>query len=228
MLEPLLNIPASLILGAGTVFCLTRASRGGAWVDRVNYVIHALMAVGMLAMIWHHGNLPVLPQVLLFSLGSFWFVLQAVSRPEFTLSRHTRSGKLICLYHAAMLASMVLMLTLPHSSTVLQEQSIIPSEPRGHASHVDHGKVTVDHAPLMLEVDVLWVQPASQVLSVVFAAAVLAWLLPLDRVKAQRRVGKTLPAGQPSGHRHRLLERTNDAGAALVMSLMFATVSFQS
>lgn len=228
MLDPLLNIPASLILGAGTVFCLARASRGGAWVNRVNYVIHVLMALGMLAMIWYHGTLPLLPQVLLFSLGSFWFVLQAVSRPEFPLACHTRTGKLICLYHAAMLTAMVLMLTLPHSSTVLQNQSTVSAESGGHVSHANHGQVTVDHAPLSLEVDVLWVQPASQVLSVLFAIAVLAWLLPLDHLVAKRRFGRTLPAGQPSRHRHRLLERTNDAGAALVMSLMFATISLQS
>jgi Domain of unknown function (DUF5134) len=228
MLEPLLNIPASLILGAGMVFCLTRASRGGAWVDRVNYVIHALMALGMLAMIWHNVNLPVLPQVLLFSLGSFWFILQAVSRPEFILACHTGSEKLICLYHAAMLAAMVLMLTLPHSSTVLQNNSMVPAELRGHASHAHQGKVTVDHASLLLEADVLWVQPASQVLSALFAAAVLTWLLPLDRLAATRHLGKALRPGQPSGHRHQLLVRTNDAGAALVMSLMFAAISLQS
>lgn len=228
MLEPLLNIPASLILGAGTVFCLTRASRGGAWVDRVNYVIHALMALGMLAMIWHNVNLPIVPQVLLFSLGSFWFILQTVSRPEFPLACHSGSEKLICLYHAAMLAAMVLMLTLPHSSTVLQEQPVVPTESAGHASHAHPGKSAVDHAPLSLEVDTLWVQPASQVLSVLFAAAVLAWLLPLGRLVAKRHAGKAISAGQPYGHRHRLLERTNDAGAALVMSLMFATISLPS
>jgi len=228
MLEPLLNIPASLILGAGTVFCLTRASRGGAWVVRVNYVIHALMALGMLAMMWHNVNLPLLPQVLLFSLGSFWFILQAFSRPEFPLACLRRSGKLICLYHASMLAAMVLMLTLPHSSTVLQNNSMVPAELREQASHADHGKVSLDHAPLLLETDVLWVQPGSQVLSALFAVAVLTWLLPLVRLATTRHVGKALRAGEPSLHSHRLLERTNEAGAALVMSLMFAAISLQS
>lgn len=225
MLEPFLSIPASLILTAGTVFCLAKALQGSSWVTRLNYVIHALMAVGMLGMVWHNLNLPLLPQLLLFGTGSFWFLLQAVSRHEFILVCHAGPGRLTCLYHAAMLAAMVFMLALPHSA-VHQEQLTGPVHHSGHASHTGHAvSVAPPTAP---EVTALWIQPAAQVLAVLFAAAVLAWLLPMVRLTAKLPLRKTPSVSRPTRQRHIILERTYEAGAALTMSLMFAAASLQT
>ncbi|MEO5780484.1 MAG: DUF5134 domain-containing protein [Arthrobacter oryzae] len=225
MLAPFLSFPVSLILAAGTVFCLTKALQGSSWVPRLNYGVHALMALGMLGMVWHNIDLPLLPQLLLFSTASFWFLLQAVSRHEFNLVCHVRSERLTCLYHAAMLAAMVFMLALPHSA-VLQGRAAAPVQHNGHASHT--GQALTVAPPAASEVSALWIQPAAQVLAVLFAAAVLAWLLPMDRVAAKLRFRKAPSMSRPSRHRHAILERTYEAGAALTMSLMFAATSLQT
>lgn len=224
MLAPILSIPVSLILVAGTVFCLAKALQGSSWVNRLNYVLHALMALGMLGMVWHNVELPLLPQLLLFGTASFWFLLQAVSRHEFALVCHGRTGRLSCLYHAAMLAAMVFMLALPHPA-VLQERLTVPIQHNGHASHNGHALTVAP--PSAPEVSALWTQPATQVLAVLFAVAVLAWLLPIARVAAKLRFKKAPSMIRPTWRRH-ILERSYEAGAALTMSLMFAAASVQT
>ncbi len=222
MLASFLSIPVSLFLVAGAVFCLTRAFRRSSWVSTWNYGIHALMAIGMLGMVWHGVELPLLPQLLLFGVASFWFLLQAVSRAEFLLVCHTRSGRLSCFYHAAMLAAMVFMLLLPHSAT-LQEAATVGVDHTAHASHAGHALAAA--LPSEPAVSALWMQPAAQLLAALFALAVLVWLLPIDRVAARLRSGKALGMSSSSRPPHIILERSYEAGSALTMSLMFAAAS---
>lgn len=225
MLAPFFSIPVSLILSAGIVFCLAKALQTSSWVNRLNYVLHALMALGMLGMVWHDVKLPLLPQLLLFGTASFWFLLQAISRQEFALVCHGRTGRFSCLYHAAMLASMVFMLALPHSAGP-SEHSTLPVHASDHASH--HGYTLTFTAPPAPEVSALSTQPATQFLAFLFAAAVLVWLLPIVRNGAPLLVKK--PYGTPplSSDRNQILERSYEAGAALTMSLMFAAASLQT
>ncbi|QSZ51267.1 MULTISPECIES: DUF5134 domain-containing protein [Micrococcaceae] len=219
MLAPFLNIPVSLILVAGTAFCLAKAFRGNSWVTRLNYVLHTLMALGMLGMVWHDVRLPLLPQLLLFGTASFWFFLQAVSRHEFALVCHSRPGRLSCLYHAAMLASMVFMLALPHSAGQA-ERTTMPAHPAPH-----HGHALTTNVPSIPDVSPLWTHAATQVLAILFAGAVLAWLLPMVRLVAKMLAKKAPGLNPVSWHRQTILERSYEAGAALTMSLMFAATS---
>jgi hypothetical protein len=225
MLASFLNVPVSLILVGGALYCSMEAVRARKWVVRLNYSIHTLMALGMLGMVWHHIQLPLFPQLLLFSIASFWFLLQAVSRHEFRLGCHDRSERLSCLYHAAMLAAMVFMLTLPHSA-VPQQHLIVAVQDTGHVSHTGH-VLTAAPAPLH-EANALWTQPTTQVLAVLFATAVLVWLLPWGRAAAKLQSRKEPVMSKPARHRHLILDRTYEAGAALTMSLMFAAVSLQA
>lgn len=218
MLASFLSLPVSLILMAGTTFCLIQVFRSSSWVSRTNYLIHALMSLGMLGMVWHTVQLPLLPQLLLFGAASFWFLLQAVSRQEFSLACRDRSERIHCLYHAAMLAAMVFMLAAPHP-VVAQQPTTVPVQHDGHAAHTGHSVAVSPSAPL--EAVTLWIQPTAQILAVLFAAAVLAWLVPLDRVQATLRHTKKASISRASLHRHTVLERTYEAGAALAMSLMF-------
>jgi hypothetical protein len=225
MLASFLSVPVSLILVGGALYCFIKAVRARKWVVRLNYAIHTLMALGMLGMVWHHIELPLFPQLLLFSIASFWFLLQAVSRHEFRLGCHARYERLSCLYHAAMLAAMVFMLTLPHSA-VPQQHLIAAVQNTGHASHTGHA-LTAAPAPVH-EANALWTQPATQVLAVLFATAVLVWLLPRGRAATKLQSRKEPGMSKPARHRHLILDRTYEAGAALSMSLMFAAVSLQS
>lgn len=227
MLVSPLAIPVSLILAAGAVFCLTRVIREPSWVVRLNFSVHTLMALGMLGMVWHNVNVPLLPQLLLFCFASFWFVLQTVAHPKSNLGCHTRSGRLSCLYHAAMLAAMVFMLAVPHSA-IHQGQSTATVEYRGHGSHGGHGESDVVASPPGIEFSALWIQPTVQVLAVLFAVAVLAWILPMYRLVTEGRGGKAPTVSRSSWHHRLVLERTNEAGSAMVMSLMFAAISLQS
>ncbi|QOI65976.1 DUF5134 domain-containing protein (plasmid) [Arthrobacter sp. TES] len=58
-----------------------KALRQDTLVNRVNYILHTLMGLGMLGMVWHQIPLPLLPQLLIFALASFWFLLQTVAHP---------------------------------------------------------------------------------------------------------------------------------------------------
>lgn len=222
MLTPFLSIPVSLILMAGTAFCLAKASKGSSWVIRLNHLLHALMALGMLGMIWHNVDLPLLPQLLLFGVASFWFLLQAVSRHEFALGCHGGAKRLACLYHAAMLAAMVFMLAILHPA-VPSERATYLGLPSHHASQ-NHHALTVT-VPSVRDVSPLWTQSVTQVLALFFAAAVLAWLLPTNRAVAKLPVERTPGVNGRSDHRPIILERSFEAGTALAMSLMFAASS---
>lgn len=225
MLAPFLTIPVSLILAACTVFHLTKALQGTSWVTRLNYVLHATMALGMLGMVWHNVSLPLLPQLLLFGTASFWFLLQAVSRREFALVCHGRARRLNCLYHTAMLAAMVFMLALPHLDGA-SKQIPLPVHASGHASH-NGGALTVA-APSAPDLSVLWTQSATQVLAVLFATAALVWLLPMDCAMDKLLLKKAPAMTRMSFHRPIILERSLEAGAALTMSLMFASSNLQT
>lgn len=225
MLAPFFTIPVSLILAAGTVFHLTKALQGSSWVAQLNSVLHATMALGMLGMVWPNVNLPLLPQLLLFGTASFWFFLQAVSRREFALVGHSRAGRLNCLYHTGMLAAMVFMLALPHSAGPSEHTTLhVPAS--GHASH-NGGALTVA-APSVPDLSALLPQTTTQVLTVLFAAAALVWLLPMDRALDKLQINRAPAMTRMSFYRPIVLERSFEAGAALTMSLMFASSSLQT
>lgn len=217
MLAPLFNFPVSLILALGIIFCLGKAIRAGSWVDRSNYILHALMGLGMLGMAWHQLDLPLLPQLLFFGLASFWFLLQAVSSTESSAMYHDRAGRLSCLYHATMLAATAYMFALPNGAEP-QGPSAGGGLNRGHAAHLGHAPAVIAH-PASGD-SMLWNQSIAQVLAVLFAVAVLGWLLPLDRIAARPRLTKD------ARNRRRWylsLERGYEAGTALTMSLMFGS-----
>ena len=221
VLAPFLNIPVSLFLAAGTIFCLTKAMRGRTWLPRWNYGIHALMALGMLGMVWHGVDLPLLPQLLLFGVASFWFLLQAVSRAEFSLLCHTRSGGSAVSIMPPCLQRWSSCCSFPFSGSPGNVNRCCQSRrewftcrscaefgcrirARGQRA-VDAARRAISRRP--------------------FALAVLIWLLPVRRIAAGLRTGRVPRLRRVSRPLPVILERSYEAGAALTMSLMFAAAS---
>ncbi len=82
--------------------------------DRVSYATHALMSLGMFAMIWPWGmDLLIGSQIVVFSLATVWFVAliasHRTSRRSLTHSDGHHDGRPKLAYHAGMMAAMVVM-----------------------------------------------------------------------------------------------------------------------
>lgn len=90
--------------------------------SRINSFLHALMSASMAAMALRLGW-PVLPQLLLFAVATHWFVVQAVSRPEYL--QCNRRDRLKCIYKAASMAAGGLMI-LPLGSMSMAHSVISP------------------------------------------------------------------------------------------------------
>ncbi|MCX5250624.1 DUF5134 domain-containing protein [Streptomyces sp. NBC_00201] len=72
----------SLMFALPVLYGVWRAvSPGTRIAERVDHALHAAMGVLMIAMAWPQGmDLPVVPQVVLFSVGALWFVAAAPFR----------------------------------------------------------------------------------------------------------------------------------------------------
>ncbi|NDZ78983.1 DUF5134 domain-containing protein [Streptomyces sp. SID10853] len=69
-------------LASGSAHGSAHAHAGHPWVARLAHLLHAVMALAMLAMVWPWGmDLLVVPQVVFFSLAAGWFLLAAVAWP---------------------------------------------------------------------------------------------------------------------------------------------------
>jgi hypothetical protein len=112
-------------LSAATAYCAFQAGSKSPMVVRVNYALHALMTLAMIAMLFHGWDWPLLPQLLAFALAAWWFTVQASS----TLAQHAihRGGhpRGKSLHDAFVMAAMGVMLAAPqfagtHAADVAQ------------------------------------------------------------------------------------------------------------
>lgn len=92
-----------------------RVGAGPDAAERVGHVLHAVMAFAMAAMVWPWGmDLPVWPQVTLFTLGGVWFAGLALARPAPVSRARALRG---ALPHVAMMGAMAWMAAAMVSST---------------------------------------------------------------------------------------------------------------
>lgn len=173
----------------------------GPAIGRINALLHTLMALAMSAMLLRL-QLPILPQLLLFSGAAVWFVIQASARPELKMCA-TPGDRLKCLYHAASMAAVVLML-LP--STTMGE-GMPMSTGIGHHSHIASPNPT-----LTLTIPDTAYSTATSFFVVV--AAVFAWLSLRGTIGRLR--------GTRSSAMKAILSPTAEATSAIVMAVMFA------
>ena len=98
---------------AGAPAC---AREGPGAVERIAHLLHAAMALAMVAMVWPWGmKLPAWPQVTLFTLSAVWFAGVALARPA---SASRARALLVALPHVAMMGAMAWMaaaMVSPHS-----------------------------------------------------------------------------------------------------------------
>lgn len=219
MFEVHLSLVASLFLGAGTIFCLTRAFRRNAVTERVNYAAHALMALGMLGMIWHDIPRPLLPQLLLFALASFWFLLQGVANQATWATCRNRAERIRCFYHAGMFVGMVWMLIVMNHPVPMQGTNTATTTHPGHTM----GQAADILSPTAMK-NPLWVQPTALFLVAAFVIAALVWLAP------RQKAFMTSHVRHPRLSTHALvpMERAYEAGTALIMAFMFAALGIQN
>lgn len=102
----------AVLLMAATLYTMFRAVAASGPAARVGQTLHALMTAAMALMLLPGGQWPVLPQFLLFALGAWWFVLQAVSRRSRRGDRLPGTARAKSLYDAAAMAAMAFMLAL--------------------------------------------------------------------------------------------------------------------
>ncbi len=70
------------LLLAASLYAAFRAGRKSPPATRVGFGIHAAMMAAMAVMLVPGLRWPALPQILVFGLAAWWFVLRAVSRPQ--------------------------------------------------------------------------------------------------------------------------------------------------
>ena len=107
------NIPAmtwtlTAVLLAGGGYHLWQAVRSPHPTDRVNNSLHTLMNALMAAMLWNLAPSTLLAQIALLAGAAFWFIIQALARPEFKILCTGTQGRIKCAYHALTMAGSAL------------------------------------------------------------------------------------------------------------------------
>lgn len=114
--DPVLQWSFSIIFALVALYLLWRvAAERKHPVQAVGHGLHLAMAVVMVAMAWPWWDrLPWLPQLLLFSVATLWFLAMAVLRSRKTISGHDVVGHKARhqLVHALMMGSMVWMVAV--------------------------------------------------------------------------------------------------------------------
>ena len=136
--------------------------------DRVSNLLHLLMSGAMLAMPWSWA-LPALPQVVVFSAGTFWYAGAALFRPSSDARLglgHGAHGRVAGLwYHAGMMLAMVWMAVATIPATAADA---------GGMAGMSHAAA----AGAALTGDVPWALAVSIALGACFAGATV-WLAVL-------------------------------------------------
>lgn len=225
------------LLVAATLYSAWRGMAAAQPTGRVDSGLHALMTAAMAIMLVPGGQWPVLPQVLLFSLGAWWFVVQAVRRPTPGRDGSPPSGPAKPLYDAAAMAAMAFMLAAT-GLWGLPASAAVPPPRRQLISLPHHGGSA---AAALAAPDPAWsAEPAlmpSAVsgLAIVFGLATVLWTARLllqfwpgseePPVRpAIRSPGGWLRNGHSAGFRD-LADTAVEVVGAAALALMFAALA---
>lgn len=161
----------AVLLLAATLYSAGQGLTGAGPAGRIGSVLHAFMTAAMAFMLVPGGRWPVLPQLLLFAVGAWWFVLQAVRLRTRSRGRWPRSGKGKPLYDAAAMAAMAFMLAAKGLWEPTAAGALRPAPgPLTSAPH--HGSAAAVPAAVPIPV---WSTLTALVLAVAFALAAVLW-----------------------------------------------------
>jgi hypothetical protein len=213
------------VLLAAAVYSVFRAGRTSALARRVDHGLHALMMMAMIVMLASGTPWPALPQILIFGVASWWFVLRAASRaasrgpgPGAGL-RLTGHGK--PLYDALAMAAMTYMLAamdFREAHKISEAAGIM-----GRAVHHGVGAGVGQLPPSSMD----WGTQPALMLAVTFLLASLLWAVRLVKGLRPGTAAKVaagvrhLSAGRAGGTGDALLEFVG----ALSMAVMLAALA---
>lgn len=161
------TLAALLLTAAG--YAAVRAARHPARAGRVDFGLHALMMIAMVNMLAPGSQWPVLPQLLLFVLAAWWFVVRAAS------VRPARAGRRAPLYDALTMAAAAYMLTAMDFNTA--HGPVAARSPAGPAHH--GGATAAGFPPSGPGFD--WPNQPALILAVLFGIAAVLWAVPVFR-----------------------------------------------
>lgn len=194
---------------AASLYAAFRAGRTSPPAIRAGFGLHAAMMTAMVLMLVPGLQWPALPQVFVFGLAAWWFVLRAVSRrpgphwwppepvagpPVPERPGHGRpdgqSGRGGLLYHALTMAAMAYMPAAMdvRSAHGPEAAGVEAAGILGQAAH--HGGAPLAGLP-MQGPNQVWVSQVALVLAVAFGLAAAVWAVFLLRSHTGRDRGGT-------------------------------------
>ena len=215
------NIPVitwifTAILLLSGIYHIVQATRSYQLTNQINYGLHALMHLLMVAMLWHLAASIMLAQILVLSVAALWFMLQAVARAEVKTLCTDDHSRLKCAYHSLSMVGAALMIAMMGGVTTSGYAAAPTSEmsmPHEHHTMAAPTKTTVTenfgHSPDL-----------ALLLTVFFAAAAIVFIILLLRYKPTKNTHHNSAATKLTTHKEHGLE----ALGAAIMALMFATM----
>ena len=224
----------AMLLWAATVYSVCRAAAAAGPAGRVGTSLRALMTAAMALMLVPGGRWALLPQLFLFALGAWWFVLQAVRHRTRTRDRRSVIGQGKPLYDAAAMGSMAFMLAVvglwedPASGALPPAPGALVPAPH-HAGAAAVPLAAPEHA---WSVQPPLVPAVAWGLAVVFALAAVLWIVRLllqlwplpggPPVPAALRSQGRRPRVRPSAGFQAVADTAVEAVGAAVIALMLA------
>lgn len=214
--SPVFTWTFTVVLVLSGSYHFLQAIRFRQLTDRVNNSLHALMHVLMAAMLWNLAPSTRWAQIAILGCATFWFIIQAVARPEFKTPCAGSRGWPKCVYHGFAMAGAAVMIVMMGQGTTAGPNTAPAS---GMAGMHHHG--VADGAPVTTAAT-LGPSPAmALLLTVFFAMAAVIFFLLLLRFLATRTALAQAAAPRLSVR----AEYSIEALGAAVMALMFATMT---
>lgn len=217
------NVPAItwilttvLILSGSYHFLLVIKSKET--TEKINRGFHTLMSGLMTAMLWNIAPSTMLAQIAVLACAAFWFVIQAVARPEFKKLCTGGHGRLRCCYHSLSMVGGALMIAMMISHGAYSNPGADPGDMNSmpfahHARSVPSASpaaATSDHS-LDLAVP----------LAVLFSIAALIFIIQMVNLAGPKNKFVDGAARKFSAR----VEAGVEALCAMAMASMFATMA---
>ncbi|MEO5994380.1 MAG: DUF5134 domain-containing protein [Arthrobacter sp.] len=196
------------LLLAASLFAVFQASRKSPPATRVEYCLHAAMLAAMAAMLVPGVRWPALPQIMVFGLAAWWFVLRAVSRRPMVLAvlnvtaagpwhgrREGEASRGRLLYNALTMAAMAYMLAVmdlrgTHRTPAAPTAAGLADLAAHHGGSSARPSLAGSFPAALPE----WTSLSAPVLAVAFGAAGAVWgVLLLRRARRRNRTGSGAP-----------------------------------
>lgn len=213
------NIPAitwaltAVLLLSGSYHFLL-ATKSHQRTDQINKSLHAIMNVLMAAVLWNLVPSTMLAQIAVLTGAALWFVIQAVTRPEFKTLCAGSEGRLKCLYHSLSMAGAAVMIAMMGQVTTGHFPAGGMSMPNAHHS-------MAPAAPSMAAADFDHSPGLAILLTVLFGAATVVFIL----LSVRLRPTKGTLLGAATSRISVRAEHGLEALGAAVMAMMFATMA---